>query len=111
MLYKAYYKLFYLVSFLTVQANKQGLIFPLSFFGPARCYTPQSNTLRSTDISSRQYNSIQVFSESVIFCIKLNFPTTTSKNKKIYIHTYVSVCDQKMNHDKLILPISGRVAN
>ena len=45
MLYKAYYKLFYLVSFLTVQANKQGLIFPLSFFGPARCYTPQSNTL------------------------------------------------------------------
>ena len=49
MLYKAYYKLFYLVSFLTVQANKQGLIFPLSFFGPARCYTPQSNTLISTD--------------------------------------------------------------
>ena len=48
MLYKAYYKLFYLVSFLTVQANKQGLIFPLSFFDPARYYTPQSNTLSAT---------------------------------------------------------------
>ena len=55
MLYKAYYKLFYLVSFLTVQANKQGLIFPLSFFGPAHCYTPQSNTLAATSATGEMY--------------------------------------------------------
>ena len=61
MLYKAYYKLFYLVSFLTVQANKQGLIFPLSFFGPARCYTPQSNTLVKSHLTVKNRGDLLWF--------------------------------------------------